>query len=367
MPRPRQQSTPSDSDLDASVLSRTPSPEPPEHIPRPPNRFILYRAHVWTTRREEIERIHGVMTMGAFGTYIGPIWQDEPQDVKDYWGTKAEEAKREHMKKYPNYEFRPNRGSKGDHKPKRAPCKPRKAKSAERKTATLSPTQRTIETRSMAQQQQVAAARTGAQERKSMARASPAELTVEADVVQSEDVQVQNQSTSATMAQYIDQEPVQPRPIPGGEIFPSTAGLLPVGGGIFPPGVDLLSALVDPAFPAHWPAPDAFDSGNFAPSESESTEHDRPSLWDSDLPLFPPEIFEEGDYSGGHSDPETRTWGVPQNWGDWLAAEQPTFLPELGSDPLQPAVDPVLANWPTDGQYLGQHMGLFPEPGEWNA
>ncbi|KAM5534501.1 hypothetical protein V8D89_011833 [Ganoderma adspersum] len=356
MPRTRQQSAPSndsisgwDSESELSVLSRSPSPaceeQEQEHIPRPPNRFILYRVHAWKERLAQLERDNApqTMTSAAFAQYIGPIWRSEPKEVRAFWEAKAKEAKREHKAKYPNYVYRPNR---------RGGTRPR------RKEATPSLTQRTMKTRSMMQQKQAAAVRTGAQERKVNAGGSrktttprgnrpPSKTTTRrvsidltADSDDDGDVQVQDRNQNAAVRRpQVSQGAVQPRPGVGGEVSPSTVGPLPVGGGICSPSFDLPVgeglAPVDHALSAHLQSPNAFDESlvpSTSTSDSEWMEHDRPSLWDSDLPLFPPEILEDDD-SDSHYQPEG-------------ALRQATFLPDFGSDSSRPMADPFFVGWP---------------------
>jgi hypothetical protein len=42
---------------------------------------------------------------------IATQWQNEPQEVKDYWHQLAAEAKAEHMRKYPDYQYKPRKSS----------------------------------------------------------------------------------------------------------------------------------------------------------------------------------------------------------------------------------------------------------------
>jgi hypothetical protein len=39
------------------------------------------------------------------------MWKAEPQAVIDYWHAKAAEAKAEHMRKYPDYQYKPRKSS----------------------------------------------------------------------------------------------------------------------------------------------------------------------------------------------------------------------------------------------------------------
>jgi hypothetical protein len=42
---------------------------------------------------------------------ISTKWKAEPQAVIDYWHAKAAEAKAEHMRKYPDYQYKPRKSS----------------------------------------------------------------------------------------------------------------------------------------------------------------------------------------------------------------------------------------------------------------
>lgn len=91
----------------------TPSPrkaahskkKPEDHIPRPPNAFILFRSsfiksqHVST----EVETNHSTLSK-----IIGLTWKNLPNDERLLWHAKAKEALDEHKRKFPQYAFRPN-------------------------------------------------------------------------------------------------------------------------------------------------------------------------------------------------------------------------------------------------------------------
>lgn len=333
MARTRRQSTLSgsdsnwDSNSNTSVHSRSSSPtrEPLAHIPRPPNSFILYRVHALQKRKEGLKGTVDTITMADFGKLIGPKWRNEAPEVKAYWNMKAAEAKLEHAAKYPEYEYHPNRGSRAEEKPKPAPCKP-KRQASERKVAALSPTERSMKTRSMNEQRDLAAVRTGAQERKanadglcqdhrqtrSMTRTSP----FESDVPRPEDVHARNQDTPA-MAQDINHSPIQ-------SLFVEDASSSPAA--LFPdwdplPSPGLLSLLegadLDRGLLAHCGQTAEAFGENIFPLQSDwgHPGHDRPSLWDSDVPLFLRGVFEEDAYAGQYA---YETTGVPTNRSSWL-------------------------------------------------
>lgn len=85
--------------------------KPEDHIPRPPNAFILFRSsfikghHVST----EVETNHSTLSK-----IIGLTWKNLPNDERLFWHAKAKAALDEHKRKFPQYAFRPTQGkSKG--------------------------------------------------------------------------------------------------------------------------------------------------------------------------------------------------------------------------------------------------------------
>lgn len=79
--------------------------KPEDHIPRPPNAFILFRSsfikgqHVPT----EVETNHSTLSK-----IIGLTWKNLPEDERLFWHAKAKAALDEHKRKFPQYAFRPN-------------------------------------------------------------------------------------------------------------------------------------------------------------------------------------------------------------------------------------------------------------------
>ncbi|KAF5348230.1 hypothetical protein D9757_014348 [Collybiopsis confluens] len=108
----------SDPDTDAlepdlfPFASDPPSPRRPahskkkaeNHIPRPPNAFILFRSsfikgqHVST----EVETNHSTLSK-----IIGLTWQNLREDERQVWHLKAKAALDDHRRKFPQYAFRP--------------------------------------------------------------------------------------------------------------------------------------------------------------------------------------------------------------------------------------------------------------------
>ncbi|KAF8063272.1 hypothetical protein FPV67DRAFT_235120 [Lyophyllum atratum] len=78
--------------------------KPEDHIPRPPNAFILFRSsfikgqHVPT----EVETNHSTLSK-----IIGLTWKNLPEDERLFWHSKAKAALEEHKRKFPQYAFRP--------------------------------------------------------------------------------------------------------------------------------------------------------------------------------------------------------------------------------------------------------------------
>ncbi|KAI0063816.1 hypothetical protein BV25DRAFT_1801700 [Artomyces pyxidatus] len=74
------------------------------HVPRPPNAFILFRSsfiksqHVST----EVETNHSTLSK-----IIGLTWQNMPHEERQFWHSKAKAAQAEHKRKWPDYAFRP--------------------------------------------------------------------------------------------------------------------------------------------------------------------------------------------------------------------------------------------------------------------
>jgi hypothetical protein len=84
--------------------------KPENHIPRPPNAFILFRSsfiksqHVST----EVETNHSTLSK-----IIGLTWQNLPEKERQVWHAKAKAALEEHKRKFPQYAFRPTQTKKG--------------------------------------------------------------------------------------------------------------------------------------------------------------------------------------------------------------------------------------------------------------
>ncbi|KAG8762628.1 hypothetical protein FRC11_008380 [Ceratobasidium sp. 423] len=78
--------------------------QPPGHIPRPRNAFILYRS--WYVRQgflSDIENDHREISR-----IVGKIWKQMSPEEQAPWRAMAEEEKAEHARMYPNYKYSPN-------------------------------------------------------------------------------------------------------------------------------------------------------------------------------------------------------------------------------------------------------------------
>ncbi|GBC14850.2 mating-type HMG-box protein MAT1-2 [Rhizophagus irregularis DAOM 181602=DAOM 197198] len=73
--------------------------------PRPPNAFILYRR----AKQPGIVARHQGITNNEVSKEIGRMWHEEPAEIRMKFQKMADAAKQEHMKKYPEYRYRPRR------------------------------------------------------------------------------------------------------------------------------------------------------------------------------------------------------------------------------------------------------------------
>ncbi|KAF7312226.1 Phosphoacetylglucosamine mutase [Mycena indigotica] len=93
------------------------------HIPRPPNAFILFRSSFIKSQQvsETVETNHSTLSK-----IIGLTWKNLTEDERKVWRQAAAEAVAEHKRNFPTYAFRPkhSRGKKGD--TDRPPPKPKR-------------------------------------------------------------------------------------------------------------------------------------------------------------------------------------------------------------------------------------------------
>ncbi|KAF8206579.1 hypothetical protein K438DRAFT_1817465 [Mycena galopus ATCC 62051] len=83
------------------------------HIPRPPNAFILFRSSFIKSQSvsTEVETNHSTLSK-----IIGLTWKNLPPEERSVWHAKAMDAVAEHKRNFPTYAFRPKhpRGKKAD-------------------------------------------------------------------------------------------------------------------------------------------------------------------------------------------------------------------------------------------------------------
>ncbi|KAI0659901.1 hypothetical protein C8Q70DRAFT_914493 [Cubamyces menziesii] len=98
--------------------------KPENHIPRPPNAFILFRSSFIKKQHvsSEVETNHSTLSK-----IIGLTWQNLPHEERQVWHAKAKAALEEHKRKYPQYAFRPL------HTKGKAPAEKRKVREVEPK------------------------------------------------------------------------------------------------------------------------------------------------------------------------------------------------------------------------------------------
>ncbi|KAI0641376.1 hypothetical protein C8Q79DRAFT_919395 [Trametes meyenii] len=98
--------------------------KPENHIPRPPNAFILFRSSFIKSQHvsSEVETNHSTLSK-----IIGLTWQNLPHEERQVWHAKAKVALEEHKRKFPQYAFRPL------HAKGKAPVEKRKVREVEPK------------------------------------------------------------------------------------------------------------------------------------------------------------------------------------------------------------------------------------------
>ncbi|KAL1959620.1 hypothetical protein VTO42DRAFT_1655 [Malbranchea cinnamomea] len=79
----------------------------PEKIPRPPNAFILYRQH----HHPLIKAAHPEYHNNDISVLLGKKWKAETAETKAHFKALADEIKRKHAEKHPNYQYAPRKPS----------------------------------------------------------------------------------------------------------------------------------------------------------------------------------------------------------------------------------------------------------------
>ncbi|PFH51158.1 hypothetical protein AMATHDRAFT_47311 [Amanita thiersii Skay4041] len=84
--------------------------KPGDHIPRPPNAFILFRSSFIKAQHvsAEVETDHSTLSK-----IIGITWQNMPEQERQMWHERARLAKEEHRRRFPHYTFRPAKSKNG--------------------------------------------------------------------------------------------------------------------------------------------------------------------------------------------------------------------------------------------------------------
>ncbi|KAG9230091.1 mating-type protein Mat a-1, partial [Amylocarpus encephaloides] len=76
-------------------------------VPRPANAFIKYRVYHHATIIANNPGIHN----NEISQIIGKMWANETEDVRAHFKAQAEEARQEHLRKYPDYQYQPRKPS----------------------------------------------------------------------------------------------------------------------------------------------------------------------------------------------------------------------------------------------------------------
>ncbi|KAF3984891.1 hypothetical protein FT663_05463 [Candidozyma haemuli var. vulneris] len=86
----------------------------PNRIPRPRNAFILFRQKYHQSVLDESTE---AKTNPEVSRELGRRWRSLSPQEREHWTNLAEEEKKNHAKKYPNYRYTPRRHGKGKHCP----------------------------------------------------------------------------------------------------------------------------------------------------------------------------------------------------------------------------------------------------------
>ena len=94
--------------------------KPINHIPRPPNAFILFRSYFIKSQHvsSEVETNHSTLSK-----IIGLTWKNLPIEERQIWHARAKVALEDHKRKFPSYAFKPVHS-----KPRGVPAEKRKVR-----------------------------------------------------------------------------------------------------------------------------------------------------------------------------------------------------------------------------------------------
>lgn len=97
-------SSPAHFDTPAGQRSSHSRKKKPGHIPRPPNAFMIFRSHLWNKEKikSSVERDHRQISRIA-----GNLWNSLSDAERAPYHDLAEDAKKEHARKYPQYKYSP--------------------------------------------------------------------------------------------------------------------------------------------------------------------------------------------------------------------------------------------------------------------
>jgi len=102
------------------VVQVTAEKKPINHIPRPPNAFILFRSYFIKSQHvsSEVETNHSTLSK-----IIGLTWKNLPNEERQVWHARAKAALEDHKRKFPSYAFKPVHS-----KPRGIPAEKRKVR-----------------------------------------------------------------------------------------------------------------------------------------------------------------------------------------------------------------------------------------------
>ncbi|KLO20417.1 HMG-box [Schizopora paradoxa] len=97
------QSKPSSSRKSTPHAHRATRNRGPDHVPRPPNPFILFACHV-----RSLPNNKGVNNR-ELSKRAGDLWNELSEDERAFWKAEAQKAKESHAQRYPGYRYQPRR------------------------------------------------------------------------------------------------------------------------------------------------------------------------------------------------------------------------------------------------------------------
>jgi HMG (high mobility group) box len=97
--------------FEGSSNSKSKKEKPRSHTPRPSNSFILYRRekHVELMAQYKGQKS---LSNNVISKIVASMWRSETPEVKAHFASLAEQEKRAHLLKYPDYKYKPRKSSK---------------------------------------------------------------------------------------------------------------------------------------------------------------------------------------------------------------------------------------------------------------